>query len=327
MSDVPARLRGAARVCLTAGVLTLATPAIASAHAALTSPVASDYQATVTSVPDGIAVRIVDGDQQLWMSVNPRLTAVILGLRGEPYLRFGPGGIDENLRSPTLYLNRAVPAEIPPDLSNSRAPEWRRLSGGHTLMWHEDRLHALALGAHSGSAGSVGSWLVPVVLDGRRTQVRGALDFRPAPTRVWLWPLVIVLACIPALLRLRTSRITRRTVRAAALLGLPAIVVGRLGRELYGHPDVSLGQTIDMVATVVIAALLAVGLMRRRGWEPAALIASGLALYEGLALAPTLEHGFVLAVDPAVVERSAASIALAAGAAGLLAIVFVGDEA
>jgi hypothetical protein len=306
-----------------ATTMALAAPATASAHAGLTRPVASDYVAIVTGAPPGVAVRVVDGDQQLWMSVNPRLSVIVLGLRGEPYLRFSPHGVDENLRSPTVYLNRPVPAELPPGLGAGVRPQWRRLTGAHSYMWYENRLQALALGAHRDSPGSVGAWVIPMVVDGRRTQVRGRLDFQPRPTRLWLWPVVVGLASIPAVLRLQVTRFTRRLVRILALIAVPAVIVGRVGRELYGHPGVALAQMIDLAATGLLGVLLIAWLLRGRRWEPAALIASVLAVYEGVLLLPTLERGFVLAVDPAVIERSAASVCLAAGLGGLLSIVFL----
>jgi hypothetical protein len=308
---------------LSAAVAPVASPASASAHAGLTRPVASDYVAIVTGTPRGVAVRVVDGDQRLWMSVNRRLTAIVLGLRGEPYLRFSPHGVDENLRSPTTYLDRPVPAELPPGLGADARPEWRRLTGAHSYMWYEDRLQALALGAHGDSPGSVGAWVIPMVVDGRRFDVRGRLDFQPGPTRLWLWPVVVVLASIPAVLRLQVTRLTRRLVRILALIAVPAVIAGRIGRELYGHPSVSAAQMLDLAATGLLGLLLVVWIARGARWEPAALIASVLGVYEGVMLLPTLERGFVLAVAPAVIERSAACVCLAAGLGGLVSIVFL----
>jgi hypothetical protein len=301
-----------------------AAPATALAHAGHTNQVASSYAARITSVPPGIAVKVVDGDQRMWMSVNPRLTVIVVGLYGESYLRFSARGVDENVRSPTVYLNRAVPSPAPGRRESRMPPLWRHLTDAHTYMWHEDRLHSLAAAARSPSSGDIGRWIVPLAVGGRRETITGMLEYAAPPSRVWLWPLVVVVACAVALLRVGEPRITRALARALAFATLPAVVVGRAGRELYGHPTVSFWQIADLAATGVFAFLVIVALTRRRGWEIGALATGAGGVYEGVALLPALTHGYVLSALPAAVERLAASVSLAGGAGLMLTVAFLG---
>ena len=51
-------------------------------------------------------MRVVDLGNKLELTNRTRTDIVVLGYDGEPYLRVGPRGVYENLRSPATYLNR-----------------------------------------------------------------------------------------------------------------------------------------------------------------------------------------------------------------------------
>ena len=316
------RVRRASTALCLALVLVGALPGRASAHSGVTAPAATRYRAKITSVPNPIEAKVVDGDQRLWLSVPPRLPVTVIGLRGEPYLRFSSGGIDVNRRSPTYFLNRARPA-LPPDLPAGAQPDWRRITTGHSTSWHEDRLHGLALAAHSSAARDLGRWIVPLVLDGRPSQIGGTLWQAPRPSLLWFWPLALLAACVPALLRLPQAGLEATAAWVLAGFALAASTVGRLGRELYGRPSVSVGQLALAGLTCLVAVGLAV-IWLRRDWTTVAGVMIGvLALYQGLVLVATLRDPFVLAAFPAWLERAAASLSLAPGA-GLLFVVVLG---
>ncbi len=298
-------------------------PAAALAHSGHTNVVAGAYDARVASVPAGVAVQVIDGDQRLWMSVNPRLTVVVVGLDGEPYLRFSSAGVAENLRSRTTYLNRAVPAPPPAPLRRNAAPVWHLVTRSHAYLWHEDRLHALALAPHAAGRADLGRWVVPIVVDGRKAQVTGQLDARPAPTRLWFWPLVVAVVIAAALVRLGDARLNRATATVLGSATIAAVVTGRIGRELLGHPAVTGWQIADLAATIVICAGLAALLLRGRTWRTGALLTAAAGLYQGLVLVPALTNGYVFAALPAAVERSAGACALAGGAGLLVTMVLL----
>jgi hypothetical protein len=229
-------------------------PARASAHAGLTAPAATSFLARISSVPRGVEARVVDGDQRLWLRVEPPHAAVVLGLRGEPYLRFDARGVAVNTRSPTYFLNRPLPRVVPAGLGPNTPPAWKLVAVAHSTSWHEDRLHAAALAAHSSTTRYLGRWVVPLVVDGKRTWVDGNLWQAPRPSLLWFWPLVLLLACVPALLRLRDAGLEAAAAGTLAALALAAATLGRLGRELYGRPTVSAGQLVLAGSTCLVAA-------------------------------------------------------------------------
>ena len=298
-----------------------ALPGRADAHAGLTAPAATSFAATITSVPSGIEARVVDGDQRLWLRVPPPLTVVVLGLESEPYLRFSPRGIESNTNSPTYYLNRARPLTPPAGLGPRTPPAWKHIALGESTSWHEDRLHALALARHPSGNALVGRWLVPIVVDGRRTAIAGTLRHSAAPSLLWFWPLLLAAALVPALLRLRAARLEAQVGVALAALALVAATTARLGRELYGRPTVSAGQ-LALAGATCAAALAFAALYTRQDWRVLAAAAIGTAaLYQGLALVGTLRNGYVLAVLPGWAERTATAVSLSAGAALLVAVL------
>ena len=318
---------GSSQVRRASGLILLAllaaglAPGRASAHAGVSAPAATSYLARITAVPAGLDAKAVDGDQRLWLRVPASRTVIVVGLRGAPYLRFSPRGVEVNTQSPTYYLNRARPLTPPAGLGPQTPPAWKLLTGAHSTSWHEDRLHALALAAHPAGSRYLGRWFVPVVVDGRRTSIAGGLWYAPRPSLLWFWPLVLLLACVPALLRLGDAGLAEAAGWSLAGLALAAATVGRLGRELYGRPTVSSGQLALVALTCAVTVALAT-LWLRRDWRPVVGVAIGVAAaYQGFALLGTLRNAYVLAVVPAWVERGAATVSLAAGLALLLVTI------
>jgi len=308
-------------------VLALAAAALlpghASAHAGFTAPAATSFLARIGSVPPGLDARVVDGDQRLWLRASPRLTAYVLGFEGEAYLRFSPAGVAVNVHSPAYYLNRPRPLKPPAGLGPGTPPLWKQVSSGHTYSWHEDRLHALAATARAPGSAYVGRWTVPVLVGGSITSISGTLWHGDDPSLVWFWPVVVVLGCLAALLRLRDPRLEAASMNVLAAVTLGAATLGRLGRELVGRPTVSTWQLLLVALTCAVAAGLAVLYLKREWRALAAAAIAVLGVYQGLALVGTLLHGFVLSVLPAWLERAAAITSLAAGAA-LFVIVVAG---
>ncbi len=151
--------------------------------------------------------------------------------------------------------------------------------------------------------------------------ITGTLSYVPGPRR-WVWPLAVIAAIAVALPAAARRRRAAEVVLSVVALG--ASLVARLGRELYGRPDVPATGLILVVASCVLALALLDGLLAGRGErrQLVALAIGGLALYQGLTLAATLTKGIVLAVLPADVERVAVAVALASGVATLVVVVF-----
>jgi hypothetical protein len=307
-------------VVLAGGLL----PSTASAHVGRVAPAATDYLARISRVPSGLDVRVVDGDQALWMRVKPSLTVLVTGLRGEPYLRFSRRGVAVNTRSATFFLNRVYPQVVPHDVTAGTPPRWKPLTSGHSWMWHDGRLHAPVLAAHPSGNAYLGRWVVPIVVDGRGTAIRGGLWQSAPASLLWFWPLLLVTVCIPALLKLREARLEAPVGAALAGVALASATVARLGRELYGRPGVSSWQLV-LVGTTCLVAISLAALYSQREWRVVAGILIGMAAaYQGLALVATLRDGWVLAALPAWLERSTAAISLASGVALVLVLLFSG---
>ncbi len=299
-------------------------PATASAHVGRTPPAATDYLARISYMPPGLDARIVDGDQAIWMGAKPSMTVIVTGLRGEPYLRFSSAGVAVNTRSATWFLNRVRPLIIPRGVTSTTPPAWAEMTSGHSWTWYDGRLSTPALSAHPAGNTYLGRWVVPLVVDGRGTAIRGGLWQSAPASLLWFWPLLLVVVCIPALLKLREARLETQVGVGLAGLALISSTLARLGRELYGRPTVSSWQLALVGVTCLVAVALA-ALYSRCEWRPVGGILIGIAAAgQGLELVSTLRDGWVLAAIPAWLERSAAGLSLASGAALILISLSLG---
>jgi hypothetical protein len=294
------------------------SPSAAAAHGPV-SPVASSYLARVRSAPPGVDAKVVDGDQRMWLRVPAADTVAVLDYQGAPYLRFTRSGVSVNRRSAMYYLNHN-PAELPPPgLGRSTPPRWQQASTAHEYVWHDGRLHALASVATSPNASFVGTWRIPLVVEGRLTAISGGLWHAKDPSIVWFWPIAVVLLSVLAAVRVRSSSLDRLLGRALGLAALAGIGVGGIGRELYGRPTVG---AFQLVVVGALIAFIAWGLRgtARSGFFPL-LVTAFVALWIGGLLVPTLLHGYVLTAVPAFWSRLAGVVCLATGP-GLIVLAF-----
>jgi hypothetical protein len=219
------------------------------------------------------------------------------------------------------YLNQ-VPAQVPStNIAPNSPPHWSRVSGGPAYSWHDGRLHALAATALPPGATYTGHWTIPVRLDGAVGAIGGGLYHAADPSLVWLWPIVVVLACVFAALRVHLSELDVRLARGLGFAALVAFLITGAGQQLHGRPTVSVGQLI------VFTVLLAFGVwalrrlvLRRHGWVTFFAIAVA-AIWEGASSITVLLDGFVLLALPSFLARAAVVTCLAAGL-GLLPLVF-----
>ena len=300
--------------------LLAALPASADAHGPI-APVASSYLARISHVPSRLEAKVVDGDLRMWLRVPPAETVVVLDYRGAPYLRFSPSGVWVNQRSAMYYLNQTPIAETPPaNLGPHTPPHWELVSSGHDYNWHDGRLHALATVARSPGASYVGAWKLPLIVDGRLSPISGGLWYRPRPSIVWFWPIVVLLLCVVAAWRVKRPEVDRVGSVALALLALAAITAATVGNQLHGRPGVS---ALDLVELSLLLLFVAWGLLRvlrgRAGYFTYFMIAL-VAILEGAQLVPTLLDGYVLMAVPAFVGRAASVLGLGTGI-GLIVLV------
>lgn len=309
-------------LALAAALTTAAVlPAAARAHGPV-APVALDYLARVVSLPAGLEAKVVDGDQRMWLQVPPGATVVVLDYGGAPYLRFSPSGVEVNHNSTMWYLNQTPLAWNPPaGLGPRTPPRWFRASGGHAYGWHDGRLHALATVALNPGASFVGTWRIPILVDGRSSAISGGLWHAAAPSIVWFWPIVVLLLCVLAAWRVRRAAVDQWMARLLGLAALVAIAVAGLGRQLHGRPAVSVFQLVELGAILAFVAWGSFRVGFRRAGAFSYFAIAVVALWEGAGLIPTLTNGFVLIELPAFVARAAAVVGLGA-AGGLILLMF-----
>lgn len=306
-------------VALITALLALAAcPCVASAHGPV-APIATSYLAKVGRLPAGLAAKVIDGDQRLWLSVSPSATVVVLDYRGAPYLRFSPSGVAVNENSAMYYLNQTPAESPPPNLGPSTAPRWTSAAGGHDYSWHDGRLHALATVAITPGTEYVGRWSIPVRLNGRLAVIAGGVWHAEDPPLVWFWPIVVLIACALAARRVRRPELDVRAARTLSVGALVGIAVAGVGRELHGRPAVSVLQLVTLAVIAAFVAWTARQLLLRRATYFTYFAVTFVAIWEGVNLIPTLLNGFVLAAEPAFVARAACVMCLGCGV-GLLMI-------
>jgi hypothetical protein len=314
------RRRLSAAVGALAAVLA-AFPAPAQAHGPI-APAASSYFAKVLELPAGLQVKVVDGDLRMWLQVPHDQAVIVLDYRGAPYLRFSPAGVDVNHNSSMYYLNQTPVALTPPaNLTASTRPSWHRVSGGHSYEWHDGRLHALAAVALPPGVSFVGRWRIPVRIDGQLTSISGGLWHADNPSIVWFWPIVVLLACVLAVWRLRRPTLDRSLARALAVTALVSVTIAALGLQLHGRPTITPFQFVELASILAFVGWgLSRALFRQPGYFTCFLIGVA-ALWAGGEMITTLLYGFVLIPLPAFLARTATIVCLGSGA-GLLLLVF-----
>ena len=173
----------------------------AAAHTAST-PRPTNYRTTLEGVtPEiaGVTVRIVDLASFVELTNDTSTDIVVLGYYHEPYLRVGPRGVYENLRSPATYLNRSRTGDTPiPAMARgtgaSTPPRWRRISGSHAVRWHDHRVHFMgttppeAVRADPDAFHTINPrWSVLFEYGPREVEAYGRLDWVPGPSgRPWV---------------------------------------------------------------------------------------------------------------------------------------------
>ncbi|MFF5218976.1 hypothetical protein [Micromonospora sp. NPDC000442] len=179
---------------------TLATAAPALAHGA-DAPNGTDYRVAVTDVgrPD-LRVRVVEAGARLELTNTGDTPVEVIGYSGEPYLRVGPDGVYENSRSPATYLNRTIVGDtaLPAEADPAAEPRWRRVDGGTTARWHDQRAlwreaqPPAQVRAAPDREHRVRDWVVPLRDADGPLEIRGTLDWVPPPDAYTWWVVATV---------------------------------------------------------------------------------------------------------------------------------------
>ena len=319
-------------VAVAATGLVVAIPAPATAHT-VSGPRPTNYRTTLRSVTPqvpGVQVRVVDLGNKLELTNRTATDLIVLGYDGEPYLRIGPRGVYENLRSAATYLNRTRAGTPPvPDIartaSAATAPRWDRVSSGHTATWHDHRIHWMGTSPPPAAQLDPGAfhrinarWVVPLRYNDRPVVITGRLDWVPGPSG---WPWLPVIAALGAIGFVAAYR-KRSGVAIAAVALLVAIDLAHTVTAEVARPGSDLAKTVQFVGdnfvsiVVWIAAVLTIkGL--RRGDAVAryglVLVGAMVALVTGLSDLSSLWKSQLEITGPLLLARAEVAVGLGLG--------------
>lgn len=313
----------ARRSALVAVALAFVAPGTAFAHTG--GRIATDFEARVAGLRPraaGVRARVLGGDLKLELTVSGGHEVVVLGLVGEPFLRFTPAGVAANAASPTAWSTGVVGTSHA--VTSASRPVWRRVSDGPTFAWHENRLRPRPSVPGAGPAPRrVAQWSIPLVVDGRRTRLLGGEWYasRP-PAWPWLAALVIPLGGAIAAVRYGRRRLHRRLTAALLPVAVGAWLTGWIGILLdAGASTLVVGVAVAYAAVTILLVAAAVAAASGNGRMAVAGIVGALAAVFTLPEIDAFTRGFVLSALPATAARAAAVVSFAAGLALVAASV------
>jgi hypothetical protein len=309
--------RLARRSALLAVALAFVAPAAAYAHAG--GRIATDFEARVTGLGPraaGVRARVLGGDLKLELSVPGGHDVIVLGLEGEPFLRFTRSGVAANAASPTAWSSGVVGSSDA--VTSASGPVWHRVAGGHTFAWHENRLRPRPSVPGGGATPRrVAQWSVPLLVDGRRTGLRGTEWYASGPP-VWPWAAALVL---PLGAAIASARYGRRQLHRALAAGLLPVAVGAwlagwIGILLDGRPSPLV--VIVAAAYAAVTLLLVVASITAAAGNARMAVAGIVGALAAAFTVPEAEvftRGFVLSALPATAARAVAIVSFTAGLA------------
>ncbi len=270
---------------------------------------ASNYEARLDGVRPATAdvhAAALGGDIKLSLSVDPGHVVIVLGVVGEPFLRYAGGAVYANAHSPTAAEIRLV--HLRPGAS--QRPQWLVVHHGRTFAWHESRLRPVS----SHRTGRIAAISIPLRIDGRPARVVGASWHATGPP-LWPWVVIGLLPVIALAMatRFRPGRVGLITAILAtiAIAVTVASVAGRTLQPPYG----TAGAAVQIGAAGVLGAVAIVMLIRARAVNRglvAASIGVVVSLYTAASLSVIVD-GFVLSRLPADVDRASTVLGFAIG--------------
>ncbi|MGH3766157.1 MAG: hypothetical protein ACRDTX_13575 [Pseudonocardiaceae bacterium] len=298
-------------------LLALANPVPAAAHVVGTGGSPTNYRTTVTAIRPAlpaVAAAVGIGGQFVRITNQGAATIVILGYRGEPFLRLSGNQVEVNQLSSTAAQTGLIPVAPAPG-SPAAQPRWVRSSDGDSAAWTDARVAPPQQTQRESE-----SWTLPLLVDGQQVTVSGTRDRIPSPSP-WPWVVTLVLLTV-AVAAIGWMRHWRRPMAAAVTAGILAFSLHVLGTgfapqqngPVFGWVSVGLvvGFALLVGAVCVVSAL--------RGSESApdrAATAGGIVLILAAADITVLWNSQLPFPGPAPLDRGLTVITYAA-AVGLI---------
>ena len=307
--------------------LTIALLAIGTSTEPVAAVESSNFRTRMRSaegLPAGVTVTVIETGNRLELVNGTDIDVTVLGYEDEPYLRVGPQGVFENVRSPASYLNRDRQATtaVPEDAEPGAPPEWRKLSSSRTARWYDHRVHWMGailpptVRQEQGERHVViPEWTVSLRHGDRPFAVTGDLVWIPGPDSApWLLLAVVPLGAAMLLVGASLWGGSRswwpRRLAAAVLLLTMLTILSALLRTPPRLPPVL------VVSWVTGAAGAALFVHRRSsGLVVAGLGAAGIAASAVLSLLSDLSRSQLPSRLPAGMARASVSVAIGLAAA------------
>jgi hypothetical protein len=293
-------------------------PLPASAHIAGSGGSPSNYRATVTGIRPAVpTVGVTVGVGGQWVRVTNQGAAeiVVVGYRGEPFLRLSADRVEVNQLSATAAETGQIPG-VPESVDPSAEPSWVQLRDGNSATWTDNRIDPQA----QGDAQASGSWELPLVVDSRQVTILGTWQRVPPPSP---WPWLVALGLLAAAISaISWKQNWHRPMAAAIAGGILAFVLHLLGTGFapqQGGPVFGwIGVGAVAAFSMLIGAVSVLSTVRRSESAPDRVITVGFMV---LLLAATdisvLWNSQLPFAGPAVLDRALTVITYAT-ALGLL---------
>jgi len=252
-----------------ATTLLLAVLIVSAPPAAADAAGPTDYRTDIVSVrpsTPSIELSMIGGDSFMRLVQLEPVEVLVLGYRGEPYLRFDPdGNVVENRRSPSTWLNQdrfGTDESLPSFVDHEAPPDWRRVADDGSYAWHDHRSHWMnpsrPPGAEPGD--QVLEATVPIEVAGLPVTVTVASFLLEDPP--W-WPaaLGVVVALAGGIPAVRSGRLSLVAVVVAAATA--ALVLGIIAfRSVPAETEPS--SLLWLLPALAVVTILAVAALRNR---------------------------------------------------------------
>ena len=321
------RMRRTALTVLIALAWLVALSQPASAHS-VSGVGAANWKTVLTAVSPPTAklsVRVVENGSRLEVTnLGPEI--VVLGYEGEPYLRIGPQGVFENEFSPATYLNCSrAGCSVPAQADPTKAPQWKRISAGRSVLWHDHRIHYMGGAPPPDVARApdqvhvVGHWTITMIQGTTPIVVTGNYSWIPGPSPIrWL---VVAAVFMVAALALGWSGMWGPPLAAAVALLTINDVYHAAGIAWFWSGGVTTklakffsGSFYSMIGWVL--GLVAVWLLGRRrldGLYAAVFAGISAALFTGLLDIAVLSRSQAPFQGPTALDRLTVAMSLGLG--------------
>ena len=308
----------------------------ASAHSvAGVSP--TNFRTTLRSVAPqvpGLDVKVVEAGSRLEVENRTGQELIVLGYKGEPYLRIGPDGVFQNKLSPATYINASRKGGTPPPAAEQAQvgeTDWEKISSEPIARWHDHRIHWMGNLNPPEVRNSPDKrhvikmsqddpqWAVPMRLGAQEVVAKGDLVWQPGPSPLPWFALIAASLALVVVVGQRAAWGPALAAVMAVLLAVDAFHVVGLGLANAGDLGSRLTKSITQSPFQPLAwavGILAIVWLRRGrsdGLSLAALAGLEIALLGGISDLSALSRSEVPFGFSAELARLAVALSVGLG--------------